>query len=318
MYAPLTQFRYITPSLIFLSIVVNVVLMLEGGFSPVPLWVNWVMAGVLASSVWRIVAGFSLDGGANVKAFAITWPLLSLTMNFSYCYFAHTELLYRNILQLIAMLAMLTLILSLWQKRVSILKHLIIGLIIGVVSVVVPHTILWLLLLPIASYFMRSWSPRNILSAITGILLGIWIAYCIYFIGWGETAANQMIAQYASITRSEDFLQLFQGIGLWQYIFLGFMGVLLIGYSASAGVINTGSVRVGASVSLIIALGFALVVLFFLDLRHLPAYLDMFALFLGLQLTIHQANHHSSINEWWTVAIIVVVAVLCILPLFLT
>lgn len=318
MYAPLTSFRPITLLLILLSMGVNAALMILGGYDPIPLWVNWAVAGVLSAGIWQIVAHFSLDGGAKVRAFAISWPLLSLTMNFSYCNFAHTDVFLHNIAQLVAMLAILSLIMSLWQLRQAIVTHMVIGLIIGLVSTLMPHTVLWMLLLPIASYFMRSWSTRNIFSSITGMVLGIWVIYCILAFVSGFGRADQMLSQYAVIARNDNPDTLLLGLGLWQYLYLGFSALLLLGYSASARVINTGTVRAGSSILLIAMLSFMLIVLLLLDLRHLTTYLSMFSLFLGLQLTIHQANHHSAINEWWTLCILLIFTALSILPLVVT
>lgn len=291
--------------------------MILGDASPMPLWINWVMAGILSAGIWHIVSRFSLDGGVNVRAFAISWPLLSLTMNFSYCYFARTDLLFKNIAQLFAMLAILTLFMSLWQRRQSILKHLLIGLIIGLVSTIIPHTLVWLLLLPIASYFMRSWSARNMFSAITGALLGIWFSYCGIALWQGLSAADEMILQYNIIVQEDDIRLLVQGMGLWQYLFLGFTAVLLIVYSASALFVNTGSIRSSASIQLIATLSMMLIVLLLLDMRHLTTYLNTFALFLSLQLTINQSNRHSAFNEWWILVLLLISASLSILPFFL-
>lgn len=291
--------------------------MLLGDASPVPLWINWVMAGVLSAGIWHIVSRFSLDGGINVRAFAISWPLLSLTSNFSYCYFAHTDLFYKNIAQLVAMLGILTLFMSIWQRRQSILKHLAIGLIIGLISTLIPHAVLWLLLLPIASYYMRSWSSRNMFSTLTGSLLGIWFVYCFLALWQGIPAADKMIEQYAIIMQKDDIQTLIQSIGLWQSLFLGVTALLLVFYSAIARLINTGSMRSSSSILLIATLSLMLIVLLLLDQRHLTTYLNMFALFLSLQLTINQSNLHSALNEWWILVLLLIFTALSILPFFL-
>ena len=106
-------------------------------------------------------------------------------------------------LTLLAILAIISLQMSLWQRRVAIIKHLLLGLIIGLISTLHPHLILIVLLLPIAGYYMRCLSPRNLLSAITGTALGIWIIYLIVCIlpllgskEGGIAAADRMIMAY--------------------------------------------------------------------------------------------------------------------------
>lgn len=317
MISPLSRYHAITPLIVLINAGVIVALMLLGGFSPVPLVVNWLVAGLLSAGIWHIVARFSLEGGAKVKAFAISWPLLALTMNFSYCYFPHTDLFYKNIAQLIAILAILTLFLSLWQRRQAIIKHLLIGLIIGLLSTLIPHALLWLLLIPVSCYFMRSWSSRNFFSALTGTAMGVWMVYIGHAFFLGIPAANAIIAQYSVIVATDDLSGLLQGMGVWQYLFLAFTALLLVIYSFTYNLITSGSVRASASIQLISMLSLALVFFLFLDLRHLTTYLCIYSLFLGLQLTIHQANLHSALNEWWVLLILLIASALTLLPIIL-
>lgn len=314
MISPLSRYHASTPLIVLINAGVIVALMFLGDFKPVPLVVNWLVAGLLSGGIWHIVARFSLEGGAKVKAFAISWPLLALTMNFSYCYFPHTDLFYKNIAQLIAILAILTLFLSLWQRRQAILKHLLIGLIIGLVSTLIPHALLWLLLIPMSSYFMRSWSTRNFFSALTGTAMGIWMVYIGHAFFLGIPAASTVIGQYSVILAQEDLTVLLQGMGVWQYLFLAFTALLLMIYSITTAINSSGSVRASASIQLISLLSCALVFFLFLDLRHLTTYLCIYSLFLGLQLTIHQANLHSAISEWCVLLILLIVSMLTLMP----
>jgi hypothetical protein len=303
--------------LISLSIGLVVALMFLSDANPKILWINWAIAGVLSTGIWHIVSRFRLDGGASVKAFAISWPLLTLTLNFTYCYFPLNDLFYKSIIQQLAMLAFVSLEMSLWQRHKAIIKHILLGLIIGLTSTLIPHTILWIFLLPIASYYMRSWSIRNMMSAITGILMGIWVIYLVLFFGTSMESADQMFMKYVNIVQPIDFSPLI-GLNMWQYIFLGFIALLLVIYSFSGLAISVGqSIRAEASIILISALSLALGVLSFFDIQHFTTYIGMLSLFLSMQLTIHQANLNSAIIEWWILFIILVGTTLCILPLFI-
>jgi len=290
--------------------------MLLSDASPTVLWINWAVAGVLSSGIWHIVSRFRLDGGASVRAFAISWPLLTGSLCFTYCHFPQTDQWLQGIIQQLAMLAFISLQMSLWQRHQAILKHLLLGLIIGLTSTLIPHTLLWVLLLPISSYYMRSWSMRNMMSALTGILFGIWVIYLVLFFVMGMEAADEMILQYAVLVTPIDFSPL-MALNLWQYTYLGFIALLLLLYSFSGLAISVGqSVRAEASILLISALSLALALLFAFDAQHLTAYIGMFALFLGLQLTIHQANLNAAINEWWILLILVISTALCVIPIF--
>ncbi len=316
MYAPFSQYKHITPMLIGLSIGLVVALMLLSDADPQVLWISWAVAGVLSAGIWHIVSRFRLDGGASVKAFAISWPLLTGSLCFTYCHFPQSQPFYLGLIQQLSLLAFLSLEMSLWQRHKAIIKHLLLGLVIGLTSTLIPHTILWIFLLPIASYHMRSWSIRNLMSAVTGIVIGIWIIYLVLFFGTGMEAADQMILQYATVIHTLDF-SLLASLGMWQYIFLGFIALLLIVYTFSGLAIDVGqSVRAEASIILISSLSLALVVLLVYDVQHLTSYISMFSLLLGLQFTIHQANLDAVVNEWWILLILLISAALCVIPIF--
>lgn len=316
MYAPFSRYPYITPVLIGLSAGLVLVHMLLSDAPTTTLWTDWAISGILSAGIWHIVARFRLDGGASVRAFAISWPLLAGALCFTSCHFSQPDQWLEGIIQQLAMLAFISLQMSLWQRHQAIIKHILVGLIIGLTSTLIPHTLLWTLLVPIAGYYMRSWSLRNMMSVLTGIVLGIWFIFLFLFFGSSMEAADAMILQYAILFVPFDFSPLFE-LNLWQYIFLGFIALLLVLYSFSGLAINVGqSVRAEASILLISALSLALVVLFVFDLHHVSSYIGMFSLFLGLQLTIQQANFNSAIIEWWILLILLVSALLCLFPFF--
>ena len=230
---PLSRVPYIPPLLILLSIALVVAQMILGDANVMALWVNWIISGCVAAGIWYVTKNYHLCGIYEGKAFTISWPILSACLNFTLCHFPHTEQFIMGILLLLAMLSVLSLLLSVWQDAYSVGKHLIVGLIIGLTSTLLPHTLLWLLLLPLVSYHMRSWSTRNTFSTLTGAILGIWFVYCALFF-WGgnveegETVismADQMILNYGSIVQPDNFDLLSVGFGLWQWLFLGLIAL---------------------------------------------------------------------------------------------
>lgn len=312
--------------LMLLSIGLVVAQMILDDAPMAPLWANWLFAGVISAGIWHVTKRYHLCGIYDGKAFAISWPVLSACMNFSLCYFPRTEQFFMGVLLLLAMLSALSVTLSVWQDKNAVGKHMLIGLIIGFISTMLPHTLLWLLFLPLSAYHMRCWSPRNTFSTITGALLGIWFVYCVLFFweeyGGAETgivlfSADQMLRNYLVIIRPESVDLVSAGFGLWQWLFLGLIALLVVIYSISAMLLNAGnSIRAGASISLISTLSIFMVVLSFFDVAHLSFYISLLALFLSIQLTIHQANLHSAFNEWWTILIILSMIALTALPLW--
>ena len=320
MYAPLTQYRHVTPVLISLSAGLVAVLVLLGQATPKVLWGAWVTAGVLSTGIWHIVARFRLDGGASVKAFAISWPLLTASMCFAQCYLvtqgSGDEGIW-GIVQQLALLAFLSLQMSLWQRRVAIIKHLLLGGIIGLTSTLCPHTLLWIVLLLIASYYMRCSSLRNMMSALTGIVLGIWVVYLAHFFFIGIDAADGMMAAYLGLFQAPP-LERLVAMGTWSTAFVAYVGLLLLVYALAGLAIDVGqTVRAEASIGLVSVLSLVMMALLVLDASHLATLLPMLTTFLALQLTIQQANLRSALVEWWILLIIAVGMVLCLLPYFI-
>lgn len=317
MTAPYSQFHGITPLMISASIVLTIVLTLLCPDDGLVLWTGWAVAGLLSYSIWNVISHFDLKGGTELRAFGISWPLLNAALSFTYCHFPHPEQFYYELVQLVAMMLVISITMSLWQRRSSTAKHLLIGLLIGLLSTLLPHTLLWLLFIPLASYHLRCWSTRNMFSAITGALFGIWVVYCLRFFGIGLESASALLPQYAAIICDEDYGQLLTGLGLWQGLYLGFVLLLLIIYSfTSLLLVSDQAVRVGSFIQLFTSLSLLVTLLLWLDVEHFYSNVNLPVLFIALQLTIHQANLKSALNEWWTLVAILLFNALCIVPFF--
>ena len=315
MYSPFAQYRYITPALIAWSVAVSVALMLVSDADPAILLVNWVLAGLMSLAIWHILARFDLRDGSDLKTFAISWPMLTQTFDFSYCLLPHFDYLYKDYLLLVVLMGIATLMMGLWQDPQSIMRHMLTGLLAGVTSVVCPHALLWILFVPFSCYCMRCWSTRNMMSALTGTLLGIWISYCgLYLVADADTA-NHMIIRYASILQDDDYGVILQDMGLWQWLFFGLLLLMLVFYCICSFVLSVGqSIRSRGSIQLISMLSLFACLMLFFDFSHLSAYVCILGTFMGLQLTIHQMHIKSAINDWWTLLVIVASAMLCLLP----
>lgn len=314
MYSPLSQYRYITPLSISFSIVLTVALILLEAGNAVMLCINWVTAGIVAFIIGECIVRFKLHEGFENKTLSISWPLLTAGLHFACCHFPKFDSFYKAPPQILGLMLVISISMSLWQRRQATIKCLLLGLFIGFVSAAVPHAILWLLLFPVTGYTMRCWSARNAFSVLTGTAFAIWIVYCILFFVQGADAANAMLASYGSILRSEDY-PLFQGLGLWQYLFMGISLMLLIFYSVTGFLINAGqNIRTDLSLKLTSFISVIFIMFMVFDVRHFYSNLCFFLLFIALQLTIHQASIRSQVHEWWIVLINLVYIALCILP----
>lgn len=325
---PFSSYRYITPLMILLSVALVVALTLLGNYYVPMLWLNWIVAGALSWGVWHISSRFRLEGGSDVRAFAISWPTLTFSINFAYCYLPYDGFFYKCLVELLALLGLLILTIALWQQRQSVLTHLFLGLILGFTSALVPHVCLWIVFIPLWCYYMRCWSVRNALAAVTGLLLGIWMAYCGVFLILGNEAADTFFSVYYNLSPFTGTLIPFElslkpytlptsGLGLWQYVFLGIVFLLELIYSVPGIIAAVGqTVRASSIVQYISMLSIVISILLFLDIHHLAVYICLLSFLLSLQLTVHQANSRSFAQEWWTLILILIGSSLCLLPIF--
>lgn len=323
------KYKYTTPVLFLLSIGLVIAQMILDDADDVALWANWLFAGVMSAGIWYVTKRHHLCDIYEGRSLTISWPILSACLNFSLCHIPNTEHFYLGLLSLVAMLSALALLLSVWQDTNSVGRFMLVGLIAGLVSTLLPQALLWLVLLPLITYHMRSWSLRNVFSTITGAAWGIWFVYCCLFLleyVQDKTAASslwltadQMIRNYAELFNVTDYETLIAGFGLWHWLFLALIALLVLVYSISAMFLNVGnSIRAGASISLVSSFSLFLVALSFLDIAHLSIYLSLLSFFLCIQLTIHQANLRTAFNEWWTLIIILSMMILTALPLLFT
>lgn len=283
--------------------------------NPFILWCNWLVAGALAVSLWYIMGRFHLGGAFEGKALAITWPLMSMTLNFAYLYFDISYPYYRGLIQLFALMGIITLSLSIWQETQSTWRNLCIGMLIGLSSTFFPHTILWLFMIPFIMFHMRATSSRNVFSILTGALLGIWIDYCLLFFQSTEVA-DAMLLHYLDIVQVNHYVETFDALSLWQWLYLSITAILLFIYSLSTMLLGTGhSVRSNASIMLLSGLSIAAIAFLCIDHMHTTLYICQLSLFLSIQLSIQQTNIKSSANEWWTLFILALCVTISILPL---
>lgn len=313
---PLSRNKSLTTVLILLSALLIVAQTLLTDGDVFVLWGNWLLSGAFALALWFVLGRFHLGGVSEGKSLAIAWPLMSVTQNFAYLYFAPTYPAYKGMVQVSALMLIVCLVLSIWQDERATVRCLAIGLLVGLSSALFPHTVLWLLMVPVIVYHTRSVSSRNVFSILTGAVLGLWVVYCYLDIFYGHAEADALPLQFLEIFSLSGYATLFHTFQVWQWLYLALMVVLVIAYSISAVVLGTGhSVRASDSIMQLCMLSIAEVIFMCLDPSHTALYICQLSLFLGIQLSVHQANLHSSANEWWTLLIILGGIALSVLPL---
>lgn len=318
------QTDYIVVACSFLLVVALIIL---SDANPLALMLNWLASGAFAWIIKDIFKKHHLGLVDRDHSISISWALISIFLNYALLYineyeptvvgsywFGISSGIWKDLLQMGAFLFMLATAIDTWTHRIDAGRYLLIGALIGGVSTVLNYSIAWLLLFPFIFYLMRSWSKQNCGSLISGLLLAIWVRYVITMIIAGETQADAFIISYRTLI--DNLIPGKIDYTFWEWIFIAFTGLLLIIYSISGFAINVAkTVKAHSSVVMISLLTILLTSFAILDLSHLPNYIGLLSIFLSLQLTIHQSCIIDGKNEWWTIAALIIFAVITILPL---
>lgn len=315
-------------TIVVLSLAPIVAQVIFGGIGAIGLCVNWLAAGLFSWIIWDIIEQHHLGLVDRNHAISISWALISMVLNFALINFNEYEntssiarWLYvdksewRYLFQMLGFLVILSSMMRTWQRRVAPTYFLLSGAIIGVASVFLNYTLLWLILFPFFLYHMRSWSKQNWGSLFSGLILSIWIFYVGKMFIFGEAEADRFILSYSSVIYSLMPERL--SYTFWEWVFMAFTALLLIIYSISGFAINVAkTVKAHSSVIMISTLSLVVTAFAIIDLSHLPNYVGIISILLSLQLAIHQSCLIDSKNEWWTIITLIIFAVLGVLPLF--
>lgn len=300
--------------LIIASLVLTLAQIYLGQGEQMTLLANWAGSGFLAFGIWSILSRFHLSQEGHSQAVYISWPILATSINLTVCTMGATRP-WAELLSLASVLIILTLGLSTWQQKRAPWPFLYTGLLTGAMSLYQIRFLLFLVLIFVFFYHMRSWSWRNFWSLITGTIMGFWGAYVACFALRSEAVADQMVLSALSAT--ELRLEIPQ-LDLWQWLFVGLLLVEMMFFAITGLFRNLGtSIRTHASILLLTTLSLLQVIASIVDISNFQQHLGILALYMSILLSLHNVNLRSTANEWWTVGIVVLCMALVAIPLFL-
>ena len=299
-----------------------------GGIGAIALCANWAAAGLFSWIIWNIIEVNRLGTYNRNHAISISWSILSMVMNFAMINFKEfdkwadtatwlsidaTEWIY--LLQMLGALIIMATVMDTWQNRIATLHFLLCGIIMGILSTISSNVLFWLLLFPGILYQMRSWSRQNWGSLFSGIVLAIWLCYVGRMVLLGVENADAFILSFGNIF--DTLLPTLINYTLWEWIFMAFVALLLIIYSIAGFTLNVAkTVKANAIVVMLAMMSLFITLIAVIDLSHLSNYLGMLAILSSIQISIHQSCVDDPRNEWWTIAIIVTLAVLSVVSQF--
>lgn len=299
--------------LVLLSIVAITIQIFMGGADWVLLTSNWGISGIMSFLLWDFAEKYKLGRNVGQWLIAVPWVLLSATFN--YC--QRWLILDLPIWKYFLVFGVFYLIwyqgLRAWAETYSSGRMLFIGILIGLLSIFFPEAIFWLVFTLFIIYHMRIFSVRNLMSVISGVLLGIWFYLCIaYTLGFSNILSD-LIENYTF--RLELQMNKILVPDVWTWIVLVFTSLLIVVYLLRGMIPGSGSnLRSHASMMMTSTLSLLTVALMVLDFTHLDLYLPIEVLMLSFQMIISLSDNNSSVNEWWALSVLVLALLISVGP----
>lgn len=270
---------------------------------------NWLFSGIIAWVISDLIDRHHLGTYNNNHALPISWSIISSVLTFALINFNEAGSSSIDLIQMTGFASILYFVTLTWQQRVSPILYMISGGIIGIVSVFFHFALLWIFLFPVIFYHMRTTSRENYGSLFTGLLLTIWIVYCLHLLVFGEASADAYILSYKDII--EEFRPDVLDYTPLEWVMLAFTLLLLIIYSISGYTLNvTKSVMSEGCVTMFSTLSLILAVISIFDITHLPNYLGLLSILLCLQISIHQSCILKARNDWWIISAVIILTIM--------
>lgn len=281
----------------------------------VPAWMlvtNWALAGGASFVLWDCVDRYRLGRSVYRGSVIVPWIVLTSMANLCCACFPGRLWAAENYLAVICFLVMMRVSMSLWQEKDAAYSLVWQGLIIGVASALFPGMLLWTLIVPAQLFFMRCSTLKNYLVTISGTLLGVWTSFCIfYFFGSAENLTD-MGSRYRELLIVDWSLHL---TSMWQWLSVGVVLGLTVLYCIITLVLNVSNTLRAQSINHLLCVCQIMVLLFtLLDMDHLPVYLLLQTMLLGLQLIVILANSRGHLSEWWTLLLVICYMILSVGP----
>lgn len=165
--------------LILFSIVVMVI---QGILGLTDWWVlgcNWFLSALAMTGLVLAFDHERLAGFNNGTPFIKGWILLTSIMNMNYIYLSQEMEWWKQSLIIVGYVAMISVGIGCWQSVNKPTRSLLFGLIIALMSIIYAPMVLSLLVVILLFIYLSSYSNRNLVGVISGILFSSWIIYVV-------------------------------------------------------------------------------------------------------------------------------------------
>ncbi len=328
-FYPITRNHSIAPTLVVSSLIVALLqTFLGASVNFGAIWSNVGASALIAACLWDMNSRYHFIGSHGNYAFmtgmvllpaAMNLPLLHLTDMVSASLDGGPQSLLPSWMMIVAVAALVLLLFlafGAWQQRSASVLYLVLGALIGALTMLHAHFLYWALLIPAVLYHSRSFSLRNLWSALTGIVLGLWVVYFLTFLVQGDEADALLFALPGELISFHN-LEVTH-YTLWPLIYMAGFSVPVMILSLTGFLPGVGdSIRTRDSLSLISTFSIFFLILALFDGALLPVYVALLAVMLTLQLSIRQGMLQSAANEWWHLLYLIFLLLLGAVPLLI-
>lgn len=279
----------------------------------------WICIAVAVLSAFLISALIHLNkifsNRITGNTILVSLPLICCSLSFAMFYLPHPEgFMLTMTSHTAAMVVICLLLVSSWANGIATIQHLLIGLIIGLLSILSPNTVFVSLLTIISLVFVRGVSIRNIGSQLTGIALGIWIVFATVFIFDSENSAYGLISNFQSLLGNTGQI-LDSELDWMSWLYIGFALFIQVIYSLAGFASSVGhTMQTQGAVSLISFCSIGVMILMVLDFGNAYIYLPVLTTLTAIHLSILNANLQQQINGTITAIVVLLYVALALLP----
>lgn len=158
---------------------------------------NWLIAGMLSSLLAMLFTNLHLISFNNRAYLIYGWVLLASTMNLSaICLDSDVEQWQQDLL-VAGFAGLLSLAFTCWQQKDIPVKALLLGIIVAFLALFYIPALLWVSFVIIVLSLLLCYSTHNLYCILSGILIGVWVLYCLVFLCLGGEEADNYIAGFA-------------------------------------------------------------------------------------------------------------------------
>lgn len=246
--------------LLLLSIVI---IMIQGFLGLADWWIlgsNWILAGLVILALIMAFDHERIAGFNNGALFQKAWVLLASLLNLNAIYLQPSLDWWKQDLISIGFVALISVGLGCWQYGNKPVRMLVFGLIVAIMACIYSPMIFSFLFVVLLLILMSSYTTRNVLSLLSGIVTTTWLIYILTTVFFGSEAEKTLVSNFVDSWRLNYQLPVFTGDVTAGMIVIGMVVFFIFLYAVGGMLVdNLNSLRIRSSITVQCILCFVLI-----------------------------------------------------------